>query len=45
MTAPWAGFVQNLAVEEGQVVDKGQLLATMHSLDLERQLAQIADEL
>ena len=45
VTAPWAGFVQNLAVEEGQVVDKGQLLATMHSLDLERQLAQIADEL
>ena len=45
VTAPWAGFVQKLEVEEGQTVRKGQLLATMHSLDLERQLAQLDDEL
>lgn len=45
VTSPWAGFVQELAVQEGQAVRKGQLLATMHSLDLERQLAQIEDEL
>ena len=45
VTAPWAGFVHKLEVEEGQTVRKGQLLATMHSLDLERQLAQLDDEL
>jgi multidrug resistance efflux pump len=45
VTTPWAGFVQTLAVEEGQAVEKGQLLATVHSLGLERQLAQIEDEL
>jgi HlyD family secretion protein len=45
VTAPWAGFVQELKVEEGQSVKKGQHLATLHSLDLERQLAQLDDEL
>jgi len=45
VTTPWAGFVQELKVQEGQAVKKGQILATMHSLDLERQLAQIEDEL
>ena len=45
VASPWAGFVQELVVEEGQSVKKGQLLATMHSLDLERQLGQIEDEL
>ncbi len=45
VTTPWAGVVLDIAVEEGQAVKKGQLLATMHSLDLERQLAQIEDEL
>ena len=44
----WNSFLGVAAygtVTGDQVVDKGQLLATMHSLDLERQLAQIADEL
>lgn len=45
VTAPWAGFVQELKVQEGQSVKKGQHLATLHSLDLERQLAQLDDEL
>ena len=45
VTSPWAGFVHELTVQEGQSVKKGQLLATMHSLDLERQLGQIEDEL
>ena len=45
VTSPWAGFVHELVVQEGQAVKKGQLLATMHSLDLERQLGQVEDEL
>lgn len=45
VTSPWAGFVHELTVQEGQAVKQGQLLATMHSLNLERQLGQIEDEL
>lgn len=45
VTAPWDGVVQEVLVEEGQAVQKGQLLVRMHSFELERRLAQIEDEL
>jgi multidrug resistance efflux pump len=45
VTAPWEGFVRQVVVQEGQAVQKGQLLALMHSLELERRLAQVDDEL
>lgn len=45
VTAPWDGVVQEVLVEEGQVVQKGQLLVLMHSFELERRQAQIEEEL
>jgi len=45
VTPPLEGTIENVAIHEGEFVREGQVLATLHNLQLEHQLARVRDEL
>ncbi len=45
VSTPWSGFIEQLSVEDGDYVEKGELLARLKNEDLQLRLAKTEDEI
>lgn len=45
LTAPWAGWIEEIHVRPGQAVEQGHLLATVANPELDAAIAELEDEL
>lgn len=45
IAVPWSGQIEELLVADGQYVEEGQVLARIHSAEMQLQLAKLDDEI
>ena len=45
VAAPWDGNIANWQVRDGDLIEQGDIIATMSNLDMEHELAALGDEL